>query len=92
MNNIKEYEHFLFEAESTETQISSVRMEISKLKDQIKEAKTKMTEDEKASQNEAQKINAEVKFIEIESQVYGKMIPLLNNLKTKLTQKASEIN
>lgn len=91
INLITKYQNFVFEAVSTDTQISTVRLEISKLEDQIKEAKTKMTEAKKSSPLEINQLKAESEYLTQQSQIYGKMIPLLNTLKSKIDQKASEL-
>jgi predicted nucleic acid-binding Zn-ribbon protein len=87
---ITNYKNFLLEADSTETEIGKIRLEISKLNDQISEAKKKMTDDEKSSQNQEQKYNAEIAYIGTVVPLYSKMTTLMGTLKAKLSQKAAE--
>lgn len=91
MNNlITKYQDFLFEA-STDTQISSTKLEISKIQDQLQEAKNKMVNTQKSAGNEAAKMAAESIYVGEQVQIYGKMIPLLNALKTQIDQRVSEL-
>lgn len=90
-NLITRYQEFLFEADSTETQIGAIRLEISKLQDQLKVAKNKMLDDKKKATGEIQQLKAESDYLSVESQIFGKMIPLTNELKTKLDQRSAEL-
>lgn len=90
-NLITKYTSFLLEADSTETQISGVRLEISKLEDQLRIAKDKMVKAKKVGKEGVDQLKAESAYLTIQSQTFGKMIPLLNELKTKLDQRAAEL-
>lgn len=92
LNTIKKYEDFLFEADSTNTQISNTKLEISKVEDQLKAAKIKMLDSKKsAAGDEAKELLAESVYIGEQAQIYGKMIPLLNALKPQIDKKISEL-
>ena len=92
LNTIKKYEEFLFEADSINTEISNTKLEISKVEDQLKAAKIKMLDSKKsAARDEAKELLAESVYIGEQSQVYAKMIPLLNALKPQIDEKISEL-
>ncbi len=88
---ITKYKKFLFEAESSKTQISSIKLEISKLEDQLREAKNKMKNNKKTAANESSEVLAESIYVSFQSEIYGKMVPLLNNLKGQLDKRAAEL-
>jgi len=92
MHNITKYENFLFEADSINTEISNTKLEISKVDDQLKAAKIKMLDSKKsAAGDEVKELLAESVYIGEQVQVYGKMIPLLNALKSQIDKKISEL-
>ena len=92
LNTIKKYEEFLFEADSINTEISNTKLEISKVEDELKAAKIKMLDSKKSSAgDEAKELLAESVYIGEQSQVYSKMIPLLNALKPQIDKKISEL-
>ena len=92
LNTLKKYEDFLFEADSINTEISNTKLEISKVEDQLKAAKIKMLDSKKsAAGDEAKELLAESVYIGEQSQVYAKMIPLLNALKPQIDKKISEL-
>ena len=91
-NLITKYDKFIFEADSINTEISNTKLEISKVEDQLKEAKLKMLDSKKsAAGDEAKELLAESGYIGEQVQVYGKMIPLLNALKPQIDKKISEL-
>lgn len=90
-NLITKYRNFVFEAASTDTEISSVRLKISELEDELKEAKNKMMEAKKSAASESDQLKAESVYLVQQAQIYGKMIPFINSLKSKVDQKASEL-
>lgn len=91
-NLITKYQNFLFEEESISTQISNTRLEMSKLSDESRTAKTKYAAELSTAKNdEAKKLQAESAFLASKSQFYGKMIPLMNKLKSQLDQKLAEL-
>lgn len=92
LNTIKKYEEFIFEADSINTEISNTKLEISKVKDELKAAKIKMMDSKKSSAgDEAKELLAESVYIGEQAQAYGKMIPLLNALKPQIDKKISEL-
>lgn len=92
LNILKKYDEFLFEANSINTEISNTKLEISKIEDQLKEAKMKMFNSKKsAAGDEAKELLAESVYIGEQAQIYGKMIPLLNALKPQIDKKISEL-
>jgi hypothetical protein len=92
MHNITKYENFLFEADSINTEISNTKLEISKVDDQLKAAKIKMLDSKKsAAGDEVKELLVESVYIGEQVQVYGKMIPLLNALKSQIDKKISEL-
>lgn len=91
-NNIKKYNEFIFEADSIATQISNTRLEMSKVTDEGRTIKAKYDAQLDAAKNdEAKRLQAESAFLASKSQFYGKMIPLMNKLKSELDQKLSEL-
>lgn len=91
-NLITKYENFLFEEESISTQISNTRLEMSKVTDEGRTIKAKYDVAlDSAKNDEAKKLQAESAFLASKSQLYGKMIPLMNKLKTQLDQKLTEL-
>jgi len=91
-NNIKKYNEFIFEADSIATQISNTRLEMSKVTDEGRTIKAKYDAELDAAKNdEAKRLQAESTFLASKSQFYGKMIPLMNKLKSELDQKLSEL-
>lgn len=90
-NLITKYKEFLFEEDSSKTQISSIKLEISKLEDQLKMAKNKMLDSKKTSTNESSETQAEAVYVASQAEIYGKMVPLLNNLKTQLDKRSAEL-
>jgi hypothetical protein len=90
-NLITRYKEFLFEEDSSKTQISAVKLEISKLEDLLRSAKTKMLDAKKAAANESAETLAESAYIGSQAEIYGKMVPLLTNLKTQLDKRAAEL-
>jgi len=91
-NLITKYENFLFEEESVSTQINNTRLEMSKLSDEGKVSKSKYdTALGAAKADPVKKIEAESAFLTEKVQLYTKMIPLMNQLKTQLNQKLSEL-
>lgn len=91
-NNIKKYSEFIFEADSIATQISNTRLEMSKVTDEARTMKSKYDSELAAAKNdEAKRLQAESAFLATKSQLYGKMIPLMNKLKSELDQKLSEL-
>lgn len=92
MFNIAKYERFIFEAASTSTEISKTKLKISEAKDELKASEKKMQEAKKtASGNETAELQAESTFFSEQSQIYQKMIPLLNTLKSQIDKKISEL-
>ena len=91
-NLITKYQNFLFEEESISTQINNTRLEMSKVTDEARTMKSKYDSELAAANNdEAKKIQAESAFLATKSQLYGKMIPLMNKLKSQLDQKLTEL-
>jgi len=90
-NLITKYQNFVFEADSTETKMSLTKTEISKIQDQLEEAKSKMLDAKKTASNSSIEMQAESNYLAQQVNLYGKMIPLLNNLKTQVDQKISEL-
>ena len=91
-NLITKYQNFLFEEESISTQINNTRLEMSKVTDEGRTIKAKYDAELDAAKNdEAKRLQAESTFLASKSQFYGKMIPLMNKLKSELDQKLSEL-
>jgi hypothetical protein len=91
-NLITKYQNFLFEEESISTQISNTRLEMSKVNDEGKAIRSKYDNAlGSASNDEAKKLKAESDFLAAKSQIYGKMIPIMNKLKSQLDQKLTEL-
>jgi len=92
MPNIITYNQFLFEADSVSTQISNTKLELSKLKDEYKASRIKMEEAMKgAAGNKGAQLQAESVAAGEQAQIYGKMIPLLNTLKSQLDKRITEL-
>ena len=90
-NLITKYQKFVFEADSTETKMSLTKTEISKIQDQLEDAKRKMLDAKKAAVDSTAEMQAESNYLAPQADFYGKMIPVLNNLKTQVDQKISEL-
>jgi 5-bromo-4-chloroindolyl phosphate hydrolysis protein len=90
-NLITKYENFVFEADSTETKMSLTKTEISKIQDQLEDAKHKMLDAKKTAVNNAAEMQADANYLAQQIQLYGKMVPLMTNLKAQMDQRIAEL-
>lgn len=84
-NLITKYQDFLLEADEIEDNIKQTRDEITKVHDEIDQAKSTRKENPKD-------INVEIDSIKKEAAAYSKLPALLNTLATKLVEKSKKAN
>lgn len=90
-NLIKKYGEFIFEADSVSTQISNTKLEISKLKDGLRDAKKVLADAKKSATDESAQMKADSNYAAKQVEIYGKMVPLLNTLKSQIDKRITEL-